>query len=252
MTAAVVVQQARRALGPVGVFLPHSPGTAVSVDDQRSAVQRFERAGYRSAWANELIGKDVLVQLAVLLAATDRLVLGAGIANIWARAPQTAHGAAAQLAQAYPGRLVLGLGVGHPEQAATVGADFGSPLAAMRTYLARMTSANAPDTAYPRIVGANGPKMLALAGEAADGAMPAGVSPEATGTARRILGADKLLVVLVQASSASAAGPAFADNVRAHLAAGADHVVASVGMGGDFEVGVELLEQLAPALTDFS
>jgi hypothetical protein len=39
-------------------------------------------------------GKDALVQLAILLAATERMVFGTSIANIWARAPQTAHGAA--------------------------------------------------------------------------------------------------------------------------------------------------------------
>ena len=49
-------------------------------------------------------GKDALVQLAVLLAATERMVLGTSIANLRARAPQTAHGAAALLSQAVPGR----------------------------------------------------------------------------------------------------------------------------------------------------
>ena len=59
--------------------------------------------------ANEAIGgKDALVQLAVLMAATERMVFGTGIANIWARSAQTTHGAAALLAQPYPGRFVLG------------------------------------------------------------------------------------------------------------------------------------------------
>ena len=107
-----MVQEARRALGPVGAFLPTSVTDVPPVGLQRDAVRRFERAGYRSAWTNEVIGKDALVQLAVLLAASERIVLGTGIANIWARPPQTAQGTAAQLAEAYPGRLVLGLGVG--------------------------------------------------------------------------------------------------------------------------------------------
>jgi probable F420-dependent oxidoreductase len=49
--------------------------------------------------------------------------------------------------------------------------------------------------AYPRIIAANGPKMLALSGEIADGAMPAMVPPEFTADARQLLGPDKLLVV---------------------------------------------------------
>ena len=40
------------------------------------------------------------MQLAVLMAATDRMVFGTGIANIWARSAQTTQGAAALLAQA--------------------------------------------------------------------------------------------------------------------------------------------------------
>ena len=138
------------------------------------------------------------VQLAVLLAATERMVFGTGIANIWARPPQTAHGAAALLAQAFPGRFVLGLSVGYPYQAASVGREFGSPVATMRAYLDQMagpTQLPAPDVAYPMIIGANGPKMLALSGEIADGAMPAMVPPEFTAQARQLLGPGKLLAV---------------------------------------------------------
>ncbi|MEP7026546.1 MAG: LLM class flavin-dependent oxidoreductase, partial [Actinomycetota bacterium] len=113
MGSSTVVEAARRALGPVGVFLPVPTASAPPVDLQRDAVRRLERAGYRAAWTNEIVGgKDALVQLAVLMAATERMVFGTGIANIWARSAQTMHGAAALLAQAYPGRLVLGLGVG--------------------------------------------------------------------------------------------------------------------------------------------
>ena len=161
--------------------LPVSFTSAPSADLQREAVGRLERAGYRAAWTNEVVGgKDAFVQLAVLLAATERMAFGTSIANIWAREPQTAHGAAALLAQAYPGRFVLGLGVGYPQQAASTGREFGSPLATMRDYLDRMDSPTqppAPDVAYPRIIGANGPKMLALAGEMADGALPAMLPP---------------------------------------------------------------------------
>jgi probable F420-dependent oxidoreductase len=93
---------------------------------------------------------------------------------------------------------VLGLGVGYPEQAAGVGREFGSPLATMRDYLEAMdgpTWPPAPDAPYPRIVAANGPKMLALAGETADGAFPGGLPAEFTARARQSLGPDKLLVV---------------------------------------------------------
>jgi probable F420-dependent oxidoreductase len=199
MATTTVVEAARRALGPVGLTLPVSFTDALSIEAQRDAVGRLERAGYHAVWTNEVIGgKDALVQLAVLLAATERLVFGTSIANIWARQPETMHGAAAVLAQSYPDRFVLGLGVGQPQQATSTGRDFGSPLATMRDYCDRMLAPTwppAPDVAYPRIIAANGPKMLALAGEIADGALPAMVPPEFTAQARQALGPDKLLVV---------------------------------------------------------
>jgi len=199
MESTSVVDAARQSLGPVGAYLPVPFTSAPPVDLQREAAGRLERAGYRAAWTNEPVGgKDAFVQLALLLTATERITFGTGIANIWARAPQTAHGAAAMLAQAYPGRLVLGLGVGYPQQAAAVGRVFGSPLAAMRDYLERMaapTMTPAPEASYPRIVAANGPKMIALAGEMADGVLPAGLPPAFTAQARETLGPDKLLVV---------------------------------------------------------
>jgi probable F420-dependent oxidoreductase len=251
MSRTTVVEDARRALGPVGVFLPVSP-TPPHIDLQRDAVRRFERAGYGAAWTNELVGsKDALVQLAVLLAATERMAFATGIANIWARPPQTAHGAATLLAQAFPHRFVLALGVGHPHQAASVGREYGKPLATMREYLERMTLPTdlpAPDVAYPLITGAMGPRMLALAAELTDGAMPAMVSPEFTAQAREALGPDKLLAVLVDVSPAQGDAATVAATVRGHLAAGADHVTVGMPIGTDFTTGVDHLEQLAPAV----
>ncbi len=193
-----VVDAARKALGKVGVCLPVCFTSNPPADSLREAVGRLEGAGYRAVWTNEVIGKDAMVQLAVLLSAGEQMVFGTCVANIWARPAQTMHAAAAQLAQAYPGRLVLGLGVGYPEQAASVGQGFGSPLTTLREYLKRMdgpTWPAAPDAPYPRIIAANGPKMLALAGDSADGALPAMLPPEFTEQARQSMGPDKLLVV---------------------------------------------------------
>jgi probable F420-dependent oxidoreductase len=199
MESASVVDAARQSLGPVGAYLPVPFTSAPPVNLQREAARRLEGAGYGAAWTNDPVGgKDPLVQVALLLAATERMTFGTGIANIWSRAPQTTHAAAALLSQAYPGRLVLGLGAGYPQQAAAVGREFGRPLAMMRDYLERMTASTmtpAPEAPYPRIIAANGPKMLALAAEMADGALPAGLPPAYTARAREALGPGKLLVV---------------------------------------------------------
>jgi len=50
--------------------------------------------------------------------AAERMAFGTCIANIWVRPAQTAYGAAALLSGAYPGRFVLGLGVGYPNRQA--------------------------------------------------------------------------------------------------------------------------------------
>jgi probable F420-dependent oxidoreductase len=245
---ATVVKAARDALGPVGVCLPGSLTVPLNADLQRSAVRRLGRAGYRTVWANEVIGKDAFVQLGLLLAETQRMVFGTCIANIWARPAQTMHAAAAQLAEAYPGRFVLGLGVGYPEQAASVGQEFGRPLVTMRDYCQRMrepTWPPAPDVTYPRIIAANGPKMLALSGEIADGAFPAGLPAEFTAQAREVLGPDKLLVVGLSLDSDPTV---VRDSAHDHLLAGADHVTILPPLGGDFGRGIDQLEKIAPAL----
>ncbi len=250
-----VVEQTRRALGRVGAALPSATGQATPVGLQRDAARRLEQAGYNSVWVNEVIGKDALVQAAVLLAATDRLVVGTGIANMWARPAQTTHAAAAQLAEAYPGRFVLGLGVGWPQQAAAVGHEFGKPLATLRDYLDRMDALppgqlQVAGGRYARIVGANGPNMLTLAGQAADGAVPAMRPPPATRGARRLLGPDRLLVVLLDASSAQGTTRAIAQAADEHLRAGADHVVAGLPMGSDVSDAIDQLVTLGPVLAN--
>jgi probable F420-dependent oxidoreductase len=227
------------------------------------------------------------------------------VANIWARSPQTAHGAAAYLAQAFPDRFTLGLGVGYPQQAESVGRRFGSPLATLRDYVTAMdgqTWPPAPDTAYPRILAANGPKMLGLAAEIADGALPAGQPPEPPARARRLLGPDKLLVVglsvvvdedrdraratarevvanwssmpafraglaelgypaeeitpasdrVVDALVAHGGPDTIAAKVRAHRAAGADHVTLLLPIGTEFAPGIHQLTSVAPALADLT
>jgi probable F420-dependent oxidoreductase len=231
----------RRALGPVGAFVG-MPEASPRMEDQRAGVLRLERAGYRAVWTNETVGADALVRASLWLAASDRLIIGTCIANMWVRPTQTAHAAATQLNQAYPGRFVLGLGVGYPAQAANVGREFGSPLTTAREYLEYER-----DPSFPRILAANGPKMLALARELADGALPAGSSPAFTAQARESLGADELLVVYVPIRAADTP-TAVAGTLAEHLGAGADHVVLGMSYNTAFTVAIECLHNLAPTI----
>lgn len=164
----------------------------------RATARELEAMGWDCLWVPESAGRDVMVTAAVLLEATSVLRVGTGIAQIQARHPLTTLAAQQSLAEASGGRFVLGLGVSH---AALVTGHrdmaYERPLATMRDHLAAMDAAPyrgpRPPVPTPRLLAALGPRMLALAAEAADGAHPYLVTPDHTATAREILGPDALL-----------------------------------------------------------
>jgi probable F420-dependent oxidoreductase len=158
----------------------------------------LEELGYGVVWLPEVAGRDPFVHLALLLSATRTLVGATGIANIWARDAVTTSGAAKGLTEAFPERVLLGLGVSHQNLVNDLrGHNYHKPLSAMRDYLAAMDAAPytsyRPSTPVRRVLAALRPKMLGLAGEQSDGAHTYFVTPEHTAKAREILGAEPLL-----------------------------------------------------------
>jgi probable F420-dependent oxidoreductase len=193
-----VVDAYRHRLGRVGVWLG-GVLTNAAVAEERAAVAEIEELGYGSLWlGGGGAGKDELTHAAVLLAATRRLVVATGIANIWAREAFSTAGGATLLAEAYPGRFVLGLGVSHAPQVTARGIDYRRPYQAMVTYLDRMDAASYPGQppAEPalRVLAALRPRMLELARDRAGGAHPYFTPVEHTARAREVLGAGPLLV----------------------------------------------------------
>src|SRR4030088_1606155 len=96
-----------------------------------------------------------------------------GIGNIWARDPIAMAAGGRSIAEAWPNRFLLGLGVSHAPMVAQRGHTYESPVNAMRRYLQRMEEAawRGPDAPLPPIVlAALGPRMVALARELAAGA----------------------------------------------------------------------------------
>ncbi len=201
MTHQDIVEATRSALGRIGFALPGIGLTSEApIDQQRDAVRRLEAAGYRAAWLKEgLGGKDVFVQLALHLQATERMIFGTAITPMWARPPMVAHAASSQLGEAFPGRFLLGIGAGYPSQASRVERDYGKPLSQLRRYVSRLTESSpplaTPAVNYATILAALGRKAIAQAGDVADGAMIVTVPPAYVAEARSTLGADKLLVV---------------------------------------------------------
>lgn len=191
----------RRTLRPIGFALPSvGLSAAPPVHEQIEAARRLEAAGYRNAWANEGVGgKDVFVQIAILLGATDRLTFGTSVTPMWARPPMVAHAAAHQLVEAFPDRFVLGIGSGYDFMAPLAGLEYRQPLAQLRQYVTKMPEPvpilDAPAVDYPTVLGANGRRSVRQAGEIADGVFPTLVPPRYVEEIRSVLGADKLIIV---------------------------------------------------------
>jgi probable F420-dependent oxidoreductase len=186
------------ALGPVGVWSWALQRMAAK--EAGAAARRMEELGYPACWIPETLGnKEVFSHSAILLGSTTGLVVGSGIANIYARDPMAMANGARALGEAYPGRFVLGIGVSHAPSVATRGATYGRPLETMTAYLDAMAAADygapQPEPPVPLVIAALGPRMLELAAGRADGAHPYFVPVEHTAFARGHLGADPCLVV---------------------------------------------------------
>ena len=165
----------------------------------QEVAREIEALGYGSLFIPEVGLKDAMVQSAEFLSATERLVVGTGIANIHARVAGTMEGGGRTLTALHPGRFVLGLGVSHgPLVQNMLGGTYDKPLATMRAYLDRMAAL--PEMVEPgsgrptRLLAALGPKMIELSGSHADGAHPYLVNPDQTAVTREILGPDKWIV----------------------------------------------------------
>jgi probable F420-dependent oxidoreductase len=178
-------------LGRFGIYtfdFEHQPAARI-----RDSVQELEDLGWRAVWIPEALGRDAFTHAGFLLASTRRLGVVNGIARIWSREATWAHGAALLLADAYPGRHVLGLGFGGQPRPGV------KPLAAMAGYLDELDALQTPNPrpAQPvrRLLAAYGPKMLELARDRAEGAQTYHVNTVHTAQARQILGPDAFLAV---------------------------------------------------------
>ena len=155
----------------------------------RESLQELEEQGWRSFWVPETVVREAFTHAAFLLASTERMRVVNGIAQIWSRTARRTYGAGQLLADAYPGRHVLGLGFGgkpHPGV---------KPLTAMREYLDAMDELETPGTTIRRVLAAYGPRMLELARDRSAGAHTYHVNVAHTAQAREILGPDAFLGV---------------------------------------------------------
>lgn len=175
-----------------GVFDAHPSGMV------RDACQEIEALGYSAVWLPEAVGRDPFVVAAGCLATTTSLRLATGIANVYARDPMTMVACQRTLAEAFPDRFLLGLGVSHHHLVERLRKhDYSRPLSYMRGYLDAMDEAMfaavGPESDPGRVLAALGPKMLEMSASRASGAHPYFTNPDHTALAREIIGTDALL-----------------------------------------------------------
>ncbi|MEZ0050655.1 putative F420-dependent oxidoreductase [Mycobacterium sp. MAA66] len=162
----------------------------------------IERLGYGAIWPGGSPAAD-LAFVEPVLAATENLIIATGIVNVWtAPAAQVAE-SYHRIEAAYPGRFVLGIGIGHPEHTH----EYRKPYDVLVEYLDELDAAQVPVSR--RVLAALGPKVLRLAADRSAGAHPYLTTPEHTASARELIGPEVFLapehkVVLTDGSAEAA------------------------------------------------
>ena len=170
-------------LGEIGIWTSYR---AIEERDAGEAAKLVESLGYGAFW---LGGSPRLPTVRPLLDATERLTVATGIVNVWQYEPETLAAEHAELTRAFPGRLLLGIGIGHPEATS----DYSRPLSTMRRFFDGLDSAATPVPRDERCVAALGPKMLDLCAERSLGTLTYFTPVEHTRFARERVGENALV-----------------------------------------------------------
>jgi probable F420-dependent oxidoreductase len=170
-------------LGEFGVWTTHR---AIGEENAGAAARLIEDLGFGTLW---LGGSPQLPALRPLLEATERIVVATGILNVWASEPAQVARDFAELEARFPGRVLLGIGIGHPEATS----QYSKPMAAMQAFLDGLDTATDPVPRARRCLAALGPKMLELSAEHSLGAHTYFVPLDHTRAARERLGQTAIL-----------------------------------------------------------
>ncbi|AXB46445.1 LLM class F420-dependent oxidoreductase [Amycolatopsis albispora] len=167
-------------LGKIGVWRPAWTSTP-------ELAAKAEELGYGTWW----IGGSPPAELEIveqLLAATSSLTVATSIVNMWSADATEVARSYHRIEERYPGRFLLGVGIGHPEATQ----EYQKPYDKIVEYLDQLDAGGVPVRA--RALAALGPKVLKLSAERTLGALPYLTTPEHTRQARELLGKDALLV----------------------------------------------------------
>lgn len=161
--------------------------------------KRLEELGVHTLWLPELLGREPFSTAGALLAKTQTLRVGTGIANVYVRDPSSMVAGGRTLAELSRGRFELGLGVSNIGASLTRGYEWQPPLQKIRTYCDEMESVSIdslePQTPPPLYIAAHGPRLLEFASKRTNGALTYLMTPKHTKYAREALGVQKKLHV---------------------------------------------------------
>ncbi|MCV7281956.1 LLM class F420-dependent oxidoreductase [Mycolicibacterium flavescens] len=169
-------------LGTYGTFGHYSMWQQLPADQLRA----IEDLGYGAIWAGGSPPAD-LSWVEPILDATSTIKLATGIVNIWTAAAGPVSESFHRIDKAFPGRFLLGIGVGHPEAQT----EYKKPYDALTEYLDKLDEYGVPQDR--RVVAALGPRVLKLSADRAAGPHPYLTTPEHTAEARELIGPDAFL-----------------------------------------------------------
>jgi probable F420-dependent oxidoreductase len=148
--------------------------------------KEIEALGYGAVWVGGSPPAE-LDWVEPILERTTTLKVATGIVNIWTAAAGPVSESFHRIEKAYPGRFLLGIGVGHPE----AHTEYRKPIDALNDYLDKLDEYGVPKNR--RVVAALGPKVLKLSAERSAGAHPYLTTPEHTARARELMGPSAFL-----------------------------------------------------------
>jgi probable F420-dependent oxidoreductase len=160
-------------LGRFGVWTLGTPTPEQAVE--------IEKLGYGAVWIGGSPAGD-LSYVEPVLEQTETLQVATGIVNVWTAPADQVAEAYHRVESAYPGRFLLGIGIGHPEHTD----EYRKPYDVLVEYLDALDEAKVPTSR--RVLAALGPKVLKLAAQRSAGAHPYLTTPEHTGWARELMG----------------------------------------------------------------
>jgi probable F420-dependent oxidoreductase len=141
----------------------------------------IEKLGYGAVWIGGSPAGD-LNYVEPILERTDTLQVATGIVNVWTAPAKEVAEAYHRVEDNYPGRFLLGIGIGHPEHTD----EYRKPYDVLVEYLDALDAEGVPTSR--RVIAALGPKVLKLSAQRSAGAHPYLTTPEHTGRARELVG----------------------------------------------------------------